>query len=209
MIAGRTHHVLCCAAKHESVMTEAPEMPILLEYDLERVFLRVSTATLLAILFALEPLGFSRSTVLCAGGWLQSLGYFAEVECAALFIEVLHWIPWRIAHRNQLLPPEERSALVGRGTREGNLTSPDAGRNYELVVSGGRLLFAPRWSIPASFVFAIAALAILGALSNNLVSPCESATFAWRTFLGLLLMGYTLLAMGSAMGNYVKQKASR
>jgi hypothetical protein len=206
-------------------MAESASKPVLVEYDVQRPFLRLLFGFLETIAFVTYQHGYYTRLpppAPCTGGWAAGLEFLAYFGVLAFLIEMIHWIVWRIVHRKEILPFEEEQRLFGKPTRLGvrnrgtqtegvlQLFGPSSEasqevsppissgpKDYVLVESGGRLPLVPRNPLLAAFLgFGLLVLVLL-LHSPGSVDSCTQSTFLWPELLPRLIVAYAFLAFGS------------
>jgi hypothetical protein len=205
-------------------MTQQTTKPVLVEYDAKRPLLRVFFGLLEAIAFVWYQHGYTAKLpppLPCNGGWTEGLEFLSYFGALAIFIEVIHWIAWRILHRKEILSFEEEQQLFGKTTRlgvrnrglqargvqelfgpspeiaEGTPPGSAGPKDYVLVESGGRLPLVPRNPLLA-FVFSLGLLVLVLLFhSPGSVDSCAPSTFSWPDLFGRLVVAYAFLALGS------------
>jgi hypothetical protein len=207
-------------------MAENTTKPVLVEYDVQRPLLRLFFGFLEAMAFVGVEHGYpvvnSNSLSNCAGGWTAGFQFITYLGVLAVFIEIAHWAVWRIRHRKGILSFEEEQRLFGKSTKLGvrkrrarasevqelfgntpaptstvSTPMPSGPQDYNLVESGGRLLFVPRNPVLAGLFGCAVVFVVFLVFSPGPTDSCVSLKFSWLDVIGRIIVAYGFLAFGS------------
>jgi hypothetical protein len=188
-----------------SQTSEAPDRRQWIEYDWRRPGVRLTFALAAVVSIAFYNYGLDEFSpdefgpgVVCSGGLSGALKFGGALLFCVFLIEALNWSVWGAQNQEALEAQEQEQQSRQPGntgaTTEGAATIPE----YTLVVTGGRLLLAPKGTALGLLFAAIAATTALVIGLPDICTGPELTVLSWSRYLA---SGFALLALISFAEN--------